>query len=139
MEQDLSGAIIEGVGNDVLLGFGLALIVVLLSLAWSSTNLTNSQARLSPVRIQRSNVELNRHINSSTTDVSPNVHLYFKFKLVLSSMTRILVKLINSFHDYSPCPLKPLFFEPRGQTMLTKKTSQLMISPIIWPGICLKK
>ena len=69
MDASTTGAIVEGIGNEVLMTLMIGGVSVVLALAWYSTHLTNSQTRLTTPTIHRSGVRLNRLPGSSTTEM----------------------------------------------------------------------
>ena len=66
LTSNMSETLVEGVGNEVLVALLFGFVSVLILLAWYSTNLTSSQARLTNVRVQRRGITLNRLPGSST-------------------------------------------------------------------------
>lgn len=67
-----SGALVEGIGDEVLITLVLGGVSCILALAWYSTHLTSSQARLTAPTIHRSGVRLNRLQGSSTAEARAN-------------------------------------------------------------------
>lgn len=67
----MGGAIIEGIGNEVLLTLIIGGAAILLALGWYSTNLTSRQTPVASVRFHRQSVTLNTLPGSSTTDLQP--------------------------------------------------------------------
>ncbi|XP_067931948.1 transmembrane and ubiquitin-like domain-containing protein 1 [Watersipora subatra] len=65
-------AMIEGIGNEVLVASVLGLTLAVLVLSWYSTNLTSTQTRLSTVRVNRRRVALNRFPGCSSRDRNLN-------------------------------------------------------------------
>lgn len=70
-------AMIEGIGNEVLVASVLGLTLAVLILSWYSTNLTSTQTRLSTVRVNRRRVALNRFPGCSSRDRNLNQQVNF--------------------------------------------------------------